>query len=136
MADSTRDKSPWEETLDSFIRYVALNPKEFLLYGNEQNLIASLFSVSYLVLSMEIDRSQGSRGNQESKKIMKQVRKLKNNNKNLKNNRKFIGNVKIVIQGSLKTENIMKGRNFRDQFCPVVIILIDFGGNSTTAGKS
>ena len=43
MADSTREKSPWEETLDSFIRYVALNPKEFLLYGNEHYLIASQF---------------------------------------------------------------------------------------------
>ncbi|XP_068688228.1 small integral membrane protein 15-like [Montipora capricornis] len=32
MADSSTEKGPWEETLDSFIRYVALNPKEFLLY--------------------------------------------------------------------------------------------------------
>ena len=48
---------------------------------------------------MEIDRSQGY---QESKK----VRKLNNNKNNLKNNRKFIGNVKIVIQGSFKTEEI------------------------------
>ena len=66
---------------------------------------------------MEIDRS---RGYQESKK----VRKLKNNKNNLKNNRKFIGNVKIVIQGSLKTESLVKGRNFRDQFCPVVILTL------------
>ena len=62
---------------------------------------------------MEVDRS---RGYQESKK----VRKLKNN----KNNRKFIGNVKIVIQGSLKTESLVEGRNLRDQSCPVVILTL------------
>ena len=34
MADNSTEKGPWKEMLESFIRYVALNPKEFLLYGN------------------------------------------------------------------------------------------------------
>ena len=34
MADNSADKGPWTKMLESFIRYVALNPKEFLLYGN------------------------------------------------------------------------------------------------------
>ena len=34
MADNSTDKGPWTKMLESFIRYVALNPKEFLLYGN------------------------------------------------------------------------------------------------------
>ncbi|CAH3022258.1 unnamed protein product [Porites evermanni] len=32
MADNSTDKGPWTKMLESFIRYVALNPKEFLLY--------------------------------------------------------------------------------------------------------
>jgi len=34
MADNSTEKGPWRETLESFVRYVALNPKEFILYGN------------------------------------------------------------------------------------------------------
>jgi len=34
MADDLTEKGPWKETLESFVRYVALNPKEFILYGN------------------------------------------------------------------------------------------------------
>ena len=54
--------------------------------------------------------------------------------KNQRNNRKLIGNlkiVKIVIQGLLKAENLMNGRNFRDR-CDD----IDFGVSSTTAAKN
>lgn len=54
---------------------------------------------------------------------MRTSSKAEKQQKKFKNNRKFIGNVKIVIQGTLKTENIMNGRNFRDQSCPVVIII-------------
>ena len=54
---------------------------------------------------------------------MRTSSKAEKQQKKFKNNRKFIGNVKIVIQGTLKTENIMKGRNFCDQSCPVVIII-------------
>ncbi|KAL9958526.1 hypothetical protein ACROYT_G035554 [Oculina patagonica] len=32
MADDLTEKSPWRETLESFVRYVALNPKEFIFY--------------------------------------------------------------------------------------------------------
>ena len=33
MADNSVQKGPWKDTLDSFVKYVALNPKEFLFYG-------------------------------------------------------------------------------------------------------
>ncbi|PFX26065.1 small integral membrane protein 15-like [Stylophora pistillata] len=32
MAENSVEKGPWKETLDSFVQYVALNPKEFLFY--------------------------------------------------------------------------------------------------------
>lgn len=54
---------------------------------------------------------------------MRTSSKAEKQQQKFKNNRKFIRNVKIVIQGSSKTENIMKGRNFRDQSCPVVIMI-------------
>ncbi|XP_067017609.1 small integral membrane protein 15-like [Acropora muricata] len=74
MADSTREKSPWEETLHSFIRYVALNPKEFLLYVF---IILTPFMVVSSYLSLKLAKHIEKNEKDKKKKASRQANIVK-----------------------------------------------------------